>query len=112
MAAIDDGVQKLQAINFGIGQLVKSFSTAFPTKWSIGTFICANAASTTVPDANVTATSFISLQASNAAAGTLQAGATHLYISARSSGVSFTVTTANAGSAAGTETFLYHIVSN
>jgi hypothetical protein len=76
-----------------------------------GTFTCANAALTTVNDVNVTAASIIQIQPTNAAAGALQAGATHLYISARTAGTSFGVTTANAAAAAGTETFNYILIN-
>lgn len=80
-----------------------------------GTFTCANAAATTVNDATaaalITATSVISLMPTNAAAATLMGAATSLYVSARTAGTSFVVTTANAAAAAGTETFEYEIIN-
>lgn len=76
-----------------------------------GQFTCGAAATTTVADTNVKATSFIALTPLNAAAGTLQAGATHLYVSARTAGASFAVTTASAGAAAGTENFQYLVIN-
>lgn len=76
-----------------------------------GTFTCAAAAATTVNNTSITAASLIFLQATNAAAAALQAGATHLFISARTAGASFAVTTGSGGAAAGTETFNYWIVN-
>jgi hypothetical protein len=81
------------------------------TRFKIGTFNAANATSTVVNDTSVSASSFIGLMETNAAAGTLQAGTNRLYVSARSAGTSFTVATAGGGSAAGTETFVYIIIS-
>jgi hypothetical protein len=81
------------------------------TRFKIGTFTAANATSTTVNDTAVTASSFIDLMETNAAAGTLQAGTNRFYVSARSAGTSFTVATAGGGSAAGTEQFTYIIIS-
>jgi hypothetical protein len=40
----------------------------------------------------------------------LEGGAKALYVSARTAGVSFMVSTANGASAAGTETFAYSII--
>jgi hypothetical protein len=68
------------------------------------------AATLTVNDTRVTAASFIGLTPTNASAGTLDGGITKLYVSARTAGVSFTVTTANGGSATGSETFAYSII--
>lgn len=81
------------------------------TRFTIGTFTAANATSTVVSNTAVTASSFIGLMETNAAAGTLQAGTNRLYVSARTAGTSFTVATAGGGSAAGTETFVYIIIS-
>lgn len=73
-------------------------------------FTMAAAATKTVSDKRVTASSCILLYPTNAAGGTLEGAATHLYISSRSAGVSFTVATANGVAAAGTETFSYAII--
>jgi hypothetical protein len=74
------------------------------------TFTLNAAATTVVNDGRVTATSFIGLLPTNASAATLEGGAAHLYVSARTAGVSFTVATANASSPGGTETFAYSII--
>lgn len=66
-------------------------------------------ASTTVTDINCSAASFIAITPTNAAAATLQAGASHLYVTPAAG--SFTLNTADAGSAAGTETFAWAILS-
>jgi hypothetical protein len=65
--------------------------------------------SKTIADTRVTASSHITLMATNAPAADLMAGSAALYVSARTPGVSFTVTAA-AGSAAGTETFTYGVL--
>lgn len=75
-----------------------------------GTFTLSAAASTVVPNTSVTSTSIISLTPLNAGAATLMAGANSLYVSARTSGASFTVSTAAGGSAAATEQFQYLLV--
>ncbi len=77
-----------------------------------GTFQCANNKDTTVNNANVLATSVILIMPTNAAAATLMGGLAHLYLSARTAGTSFKVTTADASAAAGTETFLYIVINN
>ncbi len=69
----------------------------------------AAAATTTVNDTNVTATSMIVLVPTNAAAATLVGGANSPYVSSRSAGASFVISTASGVAAAGTETFTYTI---
>lgn len=76
-----------------------------------GTFTMTATATLVVPNTAVTANSVVLLIPTNAAAGTLMQSTETLYISAKSPGVSFTVATADAGSAAGTETFSYVIFS-
>jgi hypothetical protein len=107
----DVGDSTLKAINQNIASLVQATKTAFPTNWSVGTFICSAAASTTVRDSKVKANSAIMPFPTNAAASNLMSGATSLYISAVNAGSSFVLTTANSASAAGTETFVYLLVS-
>jgi hypothetical protein len=74
-----------------------------------GSFAMASGASHTVADTRVTASSFITLSATNAAAASLMAGASSLYITGKSAGVGFDVHTASSA-AAGTETFDYWVV--
>lgn len=77
----------------------------------VGGFTMDAAASKAVSNTVVTANSRIFLFPTNAAAATLQSGASALYISARTASTSFTVSTANAGSAAGTETFNFLVLN-
>lgn len=77
----------------------------------VGTLTLGAAATTAVSNSGVTANSIILLFPTNAAAATLVSGASSPYISAKSAGVSFTVATANAAAAAGTETFNYLVLN-
>ena len=75
-----------------------------------GTFTMDAAASKVISDTVVDSIhSRIFLMPHNAAAATLMAGASSLYISARTHNTSFTVATADGNNAAGTETFYYTI---
>ena len=88
-----------------------NISTA--TNPPMGTFTCAANTNTVVTNnAIVSATgsnSTITFTPTNAAAATLMGSSKALYISAKSAGVSFTMTTADGAAAAGTETFSYMI---
>lgn len=75
----------------------------------VGSFTLAAAATTVVNNANVTALCKIILVPTNAAAATLMGSNKALYISTRTAGTSFTVATASAAAAAGTETFDYWV---
>lgn len=107
MAGIDDVATNLGLSNQLMAKLITVISALFPR--SIGTFTMAAAASKVVTDANVTTSSFISLAATNAAAGTLMGSNKSLYYTTAAG--SFTVTTASGVAASGTETFAY-MVSN
>lgn len=98
-------------LNQQIGQLISMLSTVLPFSGSFGSFTCAAAADTTVTDVNVKANSMIFLMPTNAAAGTLQGSNESLYVSDRTDGTSFDVTTAAGTAAAGTETFSYVIIN-
>jgi len=74
-----------------------------------GSFMANISNSFAVGNAFISAGSKVFLQPTNAAAATLQAGASALYVSAKTPGVSFQVTTADGGACAGTETFDYRI---
>lgn len=107
----DDISAQLAGVNGNLSELVDRFATAFPMGAVQGTFTCANAASTTITDTNTKAASSIFIFPTNAAAATLMAGSSSLYLSARTASTSFALSTADAGSAAGTETFLYILVN-
>lgn len=96
----------LQFSNQLMAKLVGIMSTLFPR--STGTFTMAAASSKVITDANVTTSSFIPPPTpTNAAAATLMAGATSLYVTAGAG--SFTVTTANGAAAVGNEQFSYAV---
>lgn len=92
-----------------LSQLVTALQSIVPRV--AGTFTLAAAATTTVPQTATTSTSFIQLTPLNASAATLMGSAKALYISARTQGSGFTVATANAAAAAGTEQFQYTLVN-
>lgn len=93
----------------GLRRIALAIETALPV--SAGTFTLAASASTVVANPAVTANSIIGLTAQNASAATLMGSVKSLYVSAKSAGVSFTVSTANAAAAAGTEQFSYTVVN-
>jgi len=97
--------------NQKLGSLIQAITSIFPFSSTVGTFTLAAAATTVVPNTFVKANSVIIPFPTNAAAGTLQGSAKSLYISATTAGVSFTVATASAANAAGTETFAFLILN-
>lgn len=93
-------------------QINKNGNIVVPTtNGPAGTLTLSAAATTVVSNSMITANSLILLFPTNAAAATLVSGASSPYISAKSAGVSFTVATANAAAAAGTETFNYLVLN-
>lgn len=105
--ALTELVREANVSNRVLGEIVNALRAI--TRLSGGSFTMAAAATKVVTDTNVTATSIIILMPTNAAAGTLQQSTETLYISAKTAGASFTVATADAGSAAGSEAFDYLI---
>jgi parallel beta-helix repeat protein len=86
-------------------------STTFQTPIFAGTFTLGAAVTTAVSENRIaTASAKIILTPTNAAAATLMGSAKCLYISAVTWDVGFTVATANAVAAAGTETFSYEVI--
>jgi len=83
----------------------KCVTSGTPGTWvankSAGTFTIAAASSLVVSDVNITASSVITLQPYNAAAATVDGSAAHLYISARTAGTSFSVSTGDATAQSG-----------
>lgn len=111
-AGVTDVVTQLQAIVRQLTALVQattSVATALASRAVFGTFTMTATVSDVILNTAVQSTSNISLSPTNASAGTLQGSAKALFISAKSPGVSFTVSTANSVAAAGTETFSYTI---
>lgn len=98
-------------LNQQIGQLIQALTSLLPFSGAFGTFTCAASATTTVTNSSVAANSIVLWSPTNAAAGTLEGSAKKLYISARTAGTSFALSTASAAAAAGTETFQYIIIN-
>lgn len=99
-------------INIGASAVkCRSWANVTGNDSPVGSFTLGAAALTTVNNANVLAGSRIILTPTNAVAAALMGSAKALYVSARTAGTSFGVTTANAAAAAGTETFDYWISS-
>ena len=111
MAALTQIANNGSALVTNISKLISTLTGLLPFGGAFGSFTLAAAATTTVPNINVKANSVILLMPTNAAAGTLQGSAKSLYVSAISAGVSFTVATASAAAAAGTETFSFLIAT-
>jgi hypothetical protein len=82
---------------------------AASTSFLSGSFTMDAAATKAVANTSIVAASKVLLTPTNAAAAGLMAGVKSLYVSAKTANTSFTVSTADASSAAGTETFDYVI---
>lgn len=106
-------VTALQAIVASQTSIATNTATiaAQSQKLFTGSFTLTATASLVVPNVNVVAGSIIIPFATSASAATLMGSAKSLYNSAKSAGVSFTVATGNATSAAGGETFSYLIIN-
>lgn len=104
---------QLKLGNQNMSQLIATIAAVFPRVTTItgGTFTLGAAATTTVAQPSTAANSVIIPFPTNAAAGTLMGSTKHLYISARTANTSFAVSTASGVAAAGTETFLYLLVT-
>ena len=94
-----------------LGAIYQALTSLFVGKASVGTFTMPAAATTTVTDGNVKATSYVAVFPLNAAAGTLQGSSKCLYTAASATGGSFVASTASGGNAAGTEQFFYLVLN-
>lgn len=99
----------IRQITAGNAALVASILATFPR--TVGSFTLAAAATTVVTQPTIKANSVVLFVPTNAAAATLMGSAKSLYLSALTPGASFTVATASAASAAGTEKFSYIVIS-
>ena len=106
-ASIGDLNTTLKAANQNMSLLIQTLQGIFPR--GFGSFTLAAAATKVVTNTSVQANSIITLMPTNAAAGTLMGSAKSLYVSSITAGTSFTVATASAANAAGTEQFSYAI---
>lgn len=106
-ASLGDIVTALQNGNRNSSLLIQTITQLFPRV--TGSFTLSAAATTVVTQTAVKANSMIVLTPTNASAGTLQGSNKCLYVSAKTVGASFTVATASAAAAAGTETFDYFV---
>lgn len=102
---------QVAAFNTQLTALIAAITAVFPAKIFTGSFTLGAAATTVVNDGNVLTTSVIIPFATNASAATLMGSNKSLYISAKAVGVSFTVATASAAAAAGTETLSYVLIN-
>ncbi len=91
------------------GVVLSDYMTLSPNNGNVGTFSFPAAASATVNNSSVTANSIIVVFPTNVSAAQLVSGERSPYISAKTAGTSFTVSTASGGNATGTETFNYII---
>lgn len=101
MATLDDINATAQNIARQLGQWVMAFNG----RVTLGTLQLSNATTTVVTQPDTTADSFIALTATNATAALTQRS-NGLFVSARTAGASFSLST-QSGQAAGTETFSY-----
>ena len=111
--ANDDANSIMRAAVENLAALNRLFAAFLGVKGIAGSFTLAAAASLVVPQALVTASSFIFLSPANASAATLQGSAKCLYVAPADyvAGVSFTVRTADATNAASGEVFRYLLVN-
>lgn len=109
VTALQGIIRQIANGNANLLTLIAAIEAVFPR--ITGSFTLAAAATTTVTQPAITASSKVLLEPTNAAAATLMGSVKSLYVSALTAGTGFTVATASGGNAAGTETFNY-IVSN
>lgn len=98
-------ISQLKFLVQNVAQIQQAIINVAPR--TFGTFTLSAASATVIPQTSTQSMSVIDLMPTNAAAATLMGAATSLYVSARTEGTSFTVTTANGAAAVGTETFAY-----
>lgn len=101
-AGVTDVVTQLQGIVRQLTALVQAING----RAIFGTFTMPAAATATITQPGVKATSVVILTPTNASAATLMGASTSLYYTI-TAGASFTVSTASGANAAGTETFSY-----
>jgi hypothetical protein len=104
---LDSLVNTMKTANQNMSLLITTISGLFPR--ITGTFTMAAAATKTVTEPSILSTSYVVLIPTNAAAATLVGSTRSPYVSTKTAGASFVVSTASGVAAAGTETFSYLI---
>lgn len=107
MASLDDVVTNLLSIAKNLGALIATVQQTLPRV--TGTFTFGAAATAVVPEPSVRSNSIITLIPTNASAATLAGSTKAPYVSARTVGTSFTVSTASGAAAASGESFAYQL---
>lgn len=92
-----------------LGQIYTILDALFPRV--IGTFTMTATATRAVSEPRVQANSVVFIQATNAAAGTMQGSSKSLIPSAISPGVGFTVATSDGTNGSATATFSYYVIN-
>jgi len=105
MSSVDDVVSKLADGNQNMSKLITVIQAIFPRV--TGTFTLNGTATTTISQAAVKANAVVWWTPTNAAAGTIEGSAKKLFLASVTAATNFVVTTSNAGTTAGTETFQY-----
>ena len=98
-------------LNQNVSRLIQTITSILPFTASAGVFTLAAAATTTVNSSFVKANSIILWVPTNAMAATNEGSVKKLYLSARTAGASFAVSTASGIAALGTETFSYVVLN-
>jgi hypothetical protein len=105
--SVTDLNSTLQGLNKNVSQLITVIQQIFPR--INGSFTLSNATTTIVTEPSISANSIVSWQPTNATAA-LTIRTAGLYKSAQTAGTGFSLSTQN-GSAIGTETFSYFVVT-
>ena len=101
----DTSITVAKMVTQNLSAIAQAVKNAFPMSGTIGTFTMqAGVPSTTISAPQVVATSHIALTPTSASAALAM-----VYVSARTAGTGFTVSTGAGGNAAGTESFTYQI---
>lgn len=106
------GTDAVNTFKFGIVPISGKITDLSSVNGPVGVFtLTAGSPTTVVPNTAVTAASIIMLQPYDPDAAQMVGSAACPYISARTAGTSFSVTTGNGSNAAGTEVFAYWLVN-
>jgi hypothetical protein len=92
-----------------LGELIDILEGAFPR--IVGKFTTTATVTQAIPAPTITANAEVMITPANAAAGTLQSGASALYVAFVTAGVGFTVATSNGAAATAGAIFSYQVTN-